>query len=88
MDDQRDTNRQDDQPSSGGSQAASKGINPVQHSERGAAPAQTASKGINPVQHSERGINPVQHSEGRQADDPGRGQERGGVREDNEKGNG
>jgi hypothetical protein len=39
---------------------ASKGINPVQHSERG----------INPVQHSERttseaskGINPVQHSE-------------------------
>jgi hypothetical protein len=29
---------------------SSKGINPVQHSER--APAQ-ASKGINPVQHSE-----------------------------------
>ena len=32
---------------------ASKGINPVQHSERS----------INPVQHSERSINPVQHSE-------------------------
>jgi hypothetical protein len=30
---------------------ASKGINPVQHSER--TPASQASKGINPVQHSE-----------------------------------
>lgn len=36
--------------SSGGSNA-SKGINPVQHSERAAATQ--ASKGINPVQHSE-----------------------------------
>jgi hypothetical protein len=43
MGDQRDANRQDDQQRSGGGEAASKGINPVQHSE----------KGINPVQHSE-----------------------------------
>jgi hypothetical protein len=35
---------------SSASSMTSKGINPVQHSER--APAQ-ASKGINPVQHSE-----------------------------------
>lgn len=46
--DKQDANRQDDQQRSGGGEAASKGINPVQHSER------TASKGINPVQHSER----------------------------------
>ena len=80
MDDQRDTNRQDDEQRSGGGEAptaASKGINPVQHSERGAGPAQTASKGINPVQHSER----------QQDEDPGRGGGREGGA-GNEKGNG
>lgn len=59
MDDRRDANRPDERQSPGGDKTASKGINPVQHSERG----------INPVQHSEKSINPVQHSEGRQADD-------------------
>lgn len=43
MDDQRNVNRQGEEQRSGGGEAASKGINPVQHSERG----------INPVQHSE-----------------------------------
>ena len=42
-DDSRDANRDRDQQRPGGGEAASKGINPVQHSE----------KGINPVQHSE-----------------------------------
>lgn len=38
----------------GGSSTASKGINPVQHSERQQQQTtQAASKGINPVQHSE-----------------------------------
>lgn len=32
----------------------SKGINPVQHSERSSGKAKKAAKGINPVQHSER----------------------------------
>lgn len=59
MDDQQGANRQGDEQREGGERAASKGINPVQHSERGADPTQTASKGINPVQHSE----------GRQADE-------------------
>ena len=72
MDDQRDANRQDDEQREGGERTASKGINPVQHSERGSSTAQAASKGINPVQHSE----------GRQGDEPG-----GGTR-GNEKGNG
>ena len=43
MDDQKGANRQGEGQRSGGGEAASKGINPVQHSERG----------INPVQHSE-----------------------------------
>jgi hypothetical protein len=43
MDDQQGANRQGEEQRSGGGEAASKGINPVQHSERG----------INPVQHSE-----------------------------------
>lgn len=37
-----------------GTATASKGINPVQHSEATTTPTtQNASKGINPVQHSE-----------------------------------
>ncbi len=72
MDDQQGANRQDDEQREGGERTASKGINPVQHSERG----------INPVQHSERGINPVQHSEGRQSDEgPGGGGGREGGTE-------
>ncbi|HEY9285164.1 MAG TPA: hypothetical protein VIP46_17050 [Pyrinomonadaceae bacterium] len=43
MDDERDANRQGERQGPEGDKAASKGINPVQHSERG----------INPVQHSE-----------------------------------
>jgi hypothetical protein len=39
----KDKNRQGDEQRAGGGHTASKGINPVQHSERG----------INPVQHSE-----------------------------------
>lgn len=79
MDDQQGTKRQDDEQREGGERTASKGINPVQHSERGADPAQAASKGINPVQHSE----------GRQADEgPGSSGGRGGSAEGNEKGNG
>ena len=64
MDDRQGANRTGDEQREGGERTASKGINPVQHSERGAGTAQTSSKGINPVQHSE----------GRQADeDPGGG---------------
>ena len=37
----------------GSGATASKGINPVQHSEGRTTTTQTASKGINPVQHSE-----------------------------------
>lgn len=72
MDDRQGPNRQSDEQREGGERTASKGINPVQHSERGAEPAQTSSKGINPVQHSE----------GRQADDgPGSGGGREGGTE-------
>ena len=67
MDDRQGANRQDDEQRAEGEKTASKGINPVQHSERG----------INPVQHSERGINPVQHSEGRQSGGEDGGGERG-----------
>jgi hypothetical protein len=78
MDDQQGTKRQDDQQSPGGGEA-SKGINPVQHSERG----------INPRQNSEAGILPVDPPQGRQADEaPGRPDERGGGTKGNEKGNG
>ncbi|HLL73971.1 MAG TPA: hypothetical protein VK421_01645 [Pyrinomonadaceae bacterium] len=43
MDDRQGARRQDDEQRTEGGKTASKGINPVQHSERG----------INPAQHSE-----------------------------------